>query len=145
LPIFVRKIITFRLSIFIYELTLSDFENYLSGLLSQIKDSIKIIEELKDNSGDLEIIKKELAKINGLFQVIVNKLNSIDNRSDKYVQLSSAVRFYLENYSFEREIETMSKLYSNDSHRLRNIRYSILKSLTDKKLIQKVDSIMEKL
>ncbi len=145
MPIFVRKIITFTLSIFIYELTLSDFENYLNGLLFQVKDSIKIIEELKDNSGDLEIIKKELAKINGLFQVIVNKLNSIDNRSDKYVQLSSAARFYLENYSFEREIETMSKLYSNDSHRLRNIRYSILKSLTDKKLIEKVDSIMEKL
>jgi len=124
---------------------LSNFENYLNGLLSQIKDSIKIIEELKDNSGDLEIIKKELAKINGLFQVIVNKLNSIDNRSDRYVELSSAARFYLENYSYEREIETMSKLYSNDSHRLRNIRYSILKSLTDKKLIEKVDSIMEKL
>lgn len=124
---------------------MNDFENYLSGLLSQIKDSIKIIEELKDNSGDLEIIKKELAKINGLFQVIVNKLNSIDNRSDKYVHLSSAAKFYLENYSFEREIETMSKLYSNDSHRLKNIRYSILKSLNDKKLIEKVDSIMEKL
>ena len=144
MPIFVRKIITYRLSIFIYELTLSDFENYLSGHSYQIKDSIKIIEELKDNSGDLEIIKKELAKINGLFQVIVNKLNSIDNRSDKYMQLSSAARFYLENYSFEREIETMSKLYSNDSHILRNIRYSILKSLNDKKLIEKVDSIMEK-
>ncbi len=124
---------------------MSNFENYLDGLLSQIKDSIKIIEELKDNSGDLEIIKKELAKINGLFQVIVNKLNSIDNCSDRYVELSSAARFYLENYSFEREIETMSKLYSNDSHRLRNIRYSILKSLTDKKLIEKVDSIIEKL
>ena len=124
---------------------MSNFENYLNGLLSQIKDSIKIIEELKDNSGDLEIIKKELAKINGLFQVIVNKLNSIDNASDRYVELSSAAKFYLENYSFEREIETMSKLYSNDSHRLRNIRYSILKSLTDKKLIEKVDSIMENL
>jgi len=124
---------------------LNNFENYLNGLLSQIKDSIKIIEELKDNSGDLEIIKKELAKINGLFQVIVNKLNSIDNCSDRHVELSSAARFYLENYSFDREIETMSKLYSNDSHRLRNIRYSILKSLTDKKLIEKVDSIMEKL
>jgi len=124
---------------------LNDFENYLNGLLSQIKDSIKIIEELKDSSGDLEIIKKELAKINGLFQVVVNKLNSTDNRSDKYVELYSATRFYLESYSFEREIETMSKLYSNDSHRLKNIRYSILKSLTDKKLIEKVDSLMEKL
>ena len=124
---------------------MSDFENYLNGLLSQIIDSVKIIEELKDSSGDLEIIKKELAKINGLFQVIVNKLNSIDNSSDKYVQLSSAARSYLDNYSFEREIETMSKLYSNDSHRLKNIRYSILKSLNDKKLIEKVGSIMEKL
>jgi hypothetical protein len=124
---------------------LNNFENYLNGLLSQIKDSVKIIEELKDNFGDLEIIKKELAKINGLFQVIVNKLNSVDNSSDRYVELSSAAKFYLENYSFDREIETMSKLYSNDSHRLRNIRYSILKSLTDKKLIEKVDSIMENL
>jgi len=61
------------------------------------------------------------------------------------MELSTAAKFYLENYSFEREIETMSKLYSNDSHRLRNIRYSILKSLTDKNLIEKVDSIMEKL
>jgi len=124
---------------------LNNVENYLIGLLSQIKDSVKIIEELKDNFGDLEIIKKELAKINGLFQVIVNKLNSFDNSSDRYVELSSAAKFYLENYSFDREIETMSKLYSNDSHRLRNIRYSILKSLTDKKLIEKVDSIMENL
>ncbi len=124
---------------------MNNFENYLNGLLSQIKDSVKIIEELKDNFGDLEIIKKELAKINGLFQVIVNKLNSVDNSSDRYVELSSAAKFYLENYSFDREIETMSKLYSNDSHRLRNIRYSILKSLTDKKLIEKVDSIMENL
>ena len=124
---------------------MNNFENYLNGLLSQIKDSVKIIEELKDNFGDLEIIKKELAKINGLFQVIVNKLNSVDNSFDRYVELSSAAKFYLENYSFDREIETMSKLYSNDSHRLRNIRYSILKSLTDKKLIEKVDSIMENL
>jgi len=124
---------------------LNNFENYLNGLLFQIKESIKIIDELKDNFGDLDIIKKELAKINGLFQVIVNKLNSIDNSSDKYVDLSSAAKFYLENYSFEREIETMSKLYSNDSHRLRNIRHLILKSLTDKKLIEKVDSITEKL
>ncbi len=124
---------------------MNNFENYLNGLLSQIKDSVKIIEELKDNFGDLEIIKKELAKINGLFQVIVNKLNSVDNSSDRYVELSSAAKFYLENYSFDREIETMSKLYSNDSHRLRNIRYSILKSLTDKKLIEKVDSITENL
>ncbi len=120
-----------------------DFENYLNSLLSQIKDSVKIIESLKDQSGDLKIIKIELAKINGLFQVIVNKLESIDDRSDKYVDLSSAAKSYLENYSFEQEIETMAKLYSDDSHRLRNIRKSILNTLYDKKLLEKVDSIME--
>jgi hypothetical protein len=122
---------------------LIDFENYLRGLLSQIKDSVKIIEDLNDKSGDLEIIKKELARINGLFQVAVNKLEVIDNKSDKYVELSSAARYYLENYSFDREIETMSKLYSNDAHRLRNIRHSILNAISDKKLLEKVDSIME--
>jgi len=122
---------------------LVDFENYLIGLLSQIIDSVKIIEELKDKPGDLEIIKKELAKINGLFQVAVNKLEVIDNKSDKYVEFSSATKYYLENYSFEREIDTMSKLYSNDAHRLKNIRHSILNALSDKKLLEKVDSIME--
>jgi hypothetical protein len=122
---------------------LTEFDNYLKGLLSQIKDSVKIIEELKDQPGDLEIIKKELAKINGVFQVAVNKLKVIDNISDKYVEFSSAAENYLENYLFDREIETMSKLYSNDSHRLRNIRHSILNALSDKKLLEKVDSIME--
>lgn len=122
---------------------MADFDNYLIGLLSQIKDSVKIIEKLKDKPGDLEIIKKELAKINGLFHVIVNKLEQVDNSSDKYVDLSTTSKYYLENYSFEREIETMAKLYADDTFRLRNIRHSILTALYDKKLLEKVDSIME--
>ena len=121
---------------------MTEFENYLKGLLSQIKDSVKIIEELKDKPGDLNIIKKELAKINGLFQVSINKLEAVENRSDKYVEFSSAAKNYLGNYSFEREIETMAKLYSDDPYRLRNIRQSILDALSDKKLLEKVDSIM---
>lgn len=130
------------MSFFNLEITLVDFENYLNGLLSQIKESVKIIEDLKDKPGDLETITKELAKINALFQVCVNKLEANDNRSDKYVEFSSAAKNYLENYSFDREIETMSKLYANDSHRLRNIRHSILDALSEKKLLEKVDSIM---
>lgn len=121
------------------------FENYLAGLLTQIKDSVKVIEDLKDMPGDLKVIKKELAKINGLFHVTAKKLEGIDNNSDKYVELYSTIKYYLANYSFEQEIETMDKLYSNDSHRLRNIRHSILNSVYDKKLLEKVDSIMETL
>lgn len=120
-----------------------DFENYLKGLLSQVIDSYKLLEQLKDKPGDLEIISRELAKIIGLLRVIVNKLESNEDNSDKYVKLSAVAKFYLENYSFDREIETMSKLYSGDSNRLRNIRRSILDSLQDKKLIEKVQSFIE--
>ena len=134
---------TFRLVIFTLEITLINFDNDLNGVLLRIKDSYQILEHLNDVPGDLEIIKKELAKINGLLQVIVNKLENIDNNSDKYVKLSSTAKFYLQNYSFEREIETMSKLYSGDPSRLKNIRNSILKSLQDKKLMEKVESIIE--
>jgi len=134
---------TFRLVIFTLEITLINFDNNLNGVLSRIKDSYQILEHLNDVPGDLEIIKKELAKINGLLQVITNKLENIDNSSDKYVKLSSAAKFYLQNYSFEREIETMSKLYSDDPNRLKNIRNSILESLQDKKLMEKVESIIE--
>lgn len=122
---------------------MNDFESYLNSILYEIKTSVKILEQLRDNPGDLNVIKKELGKINGLFQVIVKKLDDIDNRSDKYVELSKAAKYYLENYFFEREIETMSQLYADDTHRLRNIRVSILSALSDKKLLEKIDSIME--
>jgi len=78
---------------------LVDFENYLKGVLSQVIDSYKILEDLKDKPGDLEIISRELAKITGLFHVIVKKLESNSDNSDKYVKLSTSVKFYLENYS----------------------------------------------
>ena len=120
-----------------------DFENYLKGVLSQIIDSYKILEQLKDKPGDLEIISKELAKISGLLHVIVKKLESHSDNSDKYVKLSASAKFYLENYSFEREIETISKLYSEDSNRLRNIRSTILYALQDKKLIERIESLLE--
>ena len=120
-----------------------DFENYLKGVLSQVIDSYKILEDLKDKPGDLEIISRELAKITGLFHVIVKKLESNSDNSDKYMKLSTSAKFYLENYSFDREIETISKLYSEDSNRLRNIRTTILDSLQDKKLIERIESLIE--
>ena len=116
-------------------------KNLIEGLI-QIHDSYQILKQLRDTPGDLEIIKIELTKINGLLQILVDNLKNIDNSSDKYVKLLSAVKFYLENYSFEREIETISMLYSNDTNRLKNIRISILDALQDKKLMEKVESII---
>lgn len=127
------------------QLDMVDFDNYLKGLLKQIFESYQLLTNLEDKTGDLEIIKKELSKIKGLLQVIINKLNSIDNNSNDYVELLSASDAYVKNYDFFREIETMSKLYSEDPHRLQNLRQTIIDSFNDEKLIEKIESLMEKL
>ena len=123
---------------------MSDFDNYLKGILKLILDSYQILDDLKDRSGDLEIIKKEISKINGLITVLINKLESSKNYSDDFVVLASSGKYYLENYYFLDEIETLSKLYSNDSNRLKNLRFTILKALQEKKLIQKIETIIKK-
>ena len=124
---------------------MTSFDDYLQGILEQILESNQILNDLQDKLGDLEIIKKEISKINGLITVVINKLEASDNSSDDFVSLLSAGKYYLENYDFTREIETMSKLYSNDSNRLKNIRYTILDSLRDKKLMEKIETISRKL
>ena len=124
---------------------MTSFDDYLRGILEQILESNQILNDLQDKLGDLEIIKKEISKINGLITVVINKLKASDNSSDDFVSLLSAGKHYLENYDFTREIETMSKLYSNDSNRLKNIRYTILDSLQDKKLMEKIETLSRKL
>ncbi len=124
---------------------MTSFDDYLQGILEQILESNHILNNLQDKLGDLEIIKKEISKINGLITVVINKLEASDNSSDDFVSLLSAGKYYLENYDFTREIETMSKLYSNDSNRLKNIRYTILDSLQDKKLMEKIETLSRKL
>ena len=125
--------------------TMVTFDNYLKDLLKQIIDSYQLLNTLQDEQGDLEVIKKELAKINGLLHVVIRKLKTIDNNSDTYVEVFSASNHYVENFEFFREIETLSKLYSEDSHRLKNLRQTIIESLQDRKLIGKIESLMEKL
>jgi len=124
---------------------MTSFDDYLRGILEQILESNQILNDLQDKLGDLDIIKKEISKINGLITVVINKLKASDNSSDDFVSLLSAGKYYLENYDFIREIETMSKLYSNDSNRLKNIRYTILDSLQDKKLMEKIETLSRKL
>ena len=54
---------------------MTDIDEYLKGILEQILASYKILAELNDQSTDIEMMKKEIAKIRGLLQVIRNKLN----------------------------------------------------------------------
>lgn len=119
-------------------------DQYLKGIIKQIVESYHLLLEIKDSPGDLELIKIEILKINGFFKVIVKNLESSKIQSDTYVKLLKLTKRFLYNYAFEKEIETMSGLYSDDSDRIKNIRLKIIESLQDKKLIETIEAINSK-
>ena len=51
----------------------------------------------------------------------------------------------MENYSFEKEIVTMTSLYSNDVSRIKNMRLKILEALKNKNMIDNVKELLDKL
>lgn len=114
---------------------------YFIDILNQILESYDSLWNIKDKSGDLIVIKKELLKIRGLLQVLVNKTNDVTG-SDMS-ELNSKASQYLDGYFFEREIDTMSLLYADDPDRLRNLRFKIIESLQDKKLIEKIKDMRD--
>jgi hypothetical protein len=121
------------------------YQEYLKSIFEKIIISHNILIKLADNPGDLDIIKKEILKITGFFHVLVNKIDSEKFHSPDLLNLKSKIEYYLKNYSFEKEIETMAFLYSDDSNRLKNIRLKILESLEDKKLMDNIGYLLEKL
>lgn len=125
------------------ELTRND--EYVKKVLDQILDSYATIHNLKDQTGDLDIVKKELLKINGFFNVLVKKLGTEDFESRDFLELKSKIKKYLDNYYFVQEIDTMSPLYSEDSARLKNMRLKILEAFEDRRLIDKIQEISQEL
>ena len=121
------------------------YHAYLKNILEKIIVAHNTLAKLEDKPGDLVIIKKEILKINGFFQVLINKIDTEKFQSTDFSDLKSKFVHYLENYSFEKEIETMAPLYSEDSNRLKNMRLKILESLTDKKLMDNIEYMAEKL
>jgi len=117
------------------------FDEYIKDVLKQVLDSYHIFLKLEDKPGDLKIIKNELLRINGFLRVIVKKIDLSNIQSDNYVQISKKSKHYLESYEFEREIDTISNLYSTDPNRLKNIRLKIMESFQDKKLVESLENI----
>ena len=117
-------------------------DEYLKGILAQILASYKILTELNDNPNDLEIIKKEIHKIRGLLQVICSKLDGKKYQTDHLVVLYKLSAYYVGTYDFTREIEMLGQIYYKDSDRLKNLRMLIINSLNDKKLIEKLQTIL---
>jgi len=121
------------------------YNDYLKGILEKVQIAYGTLEKLKDKPGDLDTIKKEISKIKGFFQVFVTKADNENNQISDFTELKSKFEHYLDTYSFEKEIETMAPLYANDSNRLKNIRLKILESLSDKKLMDDIAYILDKL
>jgi hypothetical protein len=120
-------------------------DEYLKGILAQILASYKILTDLNDNQEDLLTVKKELSKIRGLLLVLSNKLDNKKYQSDHLVSLYKLSKYYTTTYDFTWEIEKLSQIYYNDSNRVKNLRFLIINSLNDKKLMEKLEMILIKL
>ena len=120
-------------------------DEYLKGVLRQILDSHKILIELDGSQNDLNIIKKETAKIKGLLQVINNKLDAKKYQSDHLVTLRKLSRYYINTYDYSREIDYLAQIYGEDPNRIKNLRTLIINSLNDKKMIEKFQDVFNEL
>ena len=122
-----------------------DIDEYLKGILGQILDSYKILVELENDPNDLGIIKKETAKINGLLQVICNKLSAKKYQSDHLVTLCKLSIHYIDTYDYSREIEYLAQIYDEDPSRIKNLRTLVINSLNDKNMIEKFQIMLNEL
>ncbi len=116
--------------------------DYIKSLLNQTLDAYTILNKLKDEPGDLEIIKKQVGKIEGVLKVLCTKIKESNNSSDDYVKLSKSAKFYLENHDFYNVIEAY-RMYDEDPRRIKNMRTLVIKALEEKKLIETIQNILK--
>ena len=121
------------------------YNEYLKKILNQILDSYNTLREMDEKKEDLDIIKKEMLKINGFIKVVVRKIDSDKITSPDFMKVQSKFQQYLDNYFFEKEIETMAPLYSNDLSRVKNMRLKIMEALGGEKMMEKIRELMEKI
>ena len=121
------------------------YNEYLKNILKQILDSYNMLKEIEDKKEDLNNIKKEMLKINGFLKVVLKKIDSDKITSSNFRVIKSKFQHYLDNYYFEKEIETMASLYSNDLSRVKNMRLKILEALEDRKMMEEIKELIEKI
>ena len=129
----------------IFNLTVVTYNEHLKNILSHILDSYQILTEIEDKPGDLAKIEKEMLKINGFIRVVSNKIDMDKIPNSDFKITKTKFLEYLENYSFEKEIITMSPLYSDDVSRIKNMRMKILEALKNKNMIDNVKELLDKL
>jgi len=121
------------------------YNEYVKNILKQILDSYNTLKEIDDKQEDLNNTKKEMLKINGFLKVVLKKIDSDKVATLNFKIIKSKFQHYLNNYYFEKEIETMAPLYSNDLSRVKNMRLKILEALEDKRMMEEIEEIIEKI
>jgi len=121
------------------------YNEHLKNILKQILDSYNTLKEIEDKKEDLNNLKKEMLKINGFLKVVSKKIDADKITSSNFNIVKSKFRHYLDNYYFEKEIETMAPLYSNDLGRVKNMRLKILEALEDRKMMDEVMELIKKI
>ena len=116
--------------------------SYIERLLAQTLEAHTILNELKDERGDLDMIKKKVGKIEGVLKVLCKKIEMLNNSSDDYVKLIKSAKFYLENHDFYNVIEAY-RLYDEDPQRVKNMRILVITALEEKDLIVKIQEALE--
>ena len=104
-----------------------------------------MLKEIEDKEEDLNNIKREMLKINGFLKVVSKKIDTDKITSSNFRIVKSKFQNYLDNYYFEKEIETMAHLYSNDLSRVKNMRLKILEALENRKMMEDVEELIEKI
>ena len=104
-----------------------------------------MLKEIENKKEDLNNVKKEMLKINGFLKVVLKKLDSDKITSSNFRIMKSKFQHYLENYYFEKEIETMAPLYSNDLSRVKNMRLKILEALEDREMMEEIEELFKKI
>ena len=130
---------------YIFDIIVVTYVEHLKKILTHIVDSYHILETIEDKPGDLAKIEKQMLKINGFIKVISNKIDPDKISVSDFKIIKKKFLEYLENYSFEKEIVTMTPLYSNDVSRIKNMRLKILEALKNKNMIDNVKELLDKL
>ena len=130
---------------YFFDIIVVTYVEYLKKILNHIVDSYYILETMEDKPGDLAKIEKQMLKINGFIKVISNKIDPDKIPTSNFKIIQKKFLEYLENYSFEKEIVTMTPLYSNDISRIKNMRLKILEALKNKNMIDNVKELLDKL
>ena len=86
-----------------------------------------------------------MLKINGFIRVVSNKIDLDKIPTSDFKIVKTKFSQYLENYSFENEIVTMTPLYSNDMSRVKNMRLKILEGIKNKNMMDNVYDLLDKL